>query len=180
VAFKSHLFPDANSPLTIDGHEKDIDFKWKRKGINKKVNVPSCGNLFEKGKKAIDKFWKMDNSFKLPVKAFEVIDDGIHILKVMRNEDRVVFEQMTTTGDEIFTNEVPLKSSGGLLAHTQSEEVEEVETIVPTIEFKSLPILTDESVIDLSIEEDGGKIFGQILMGSLTAKVIISPMKYKR
>ena len=180
IAFKSHLFPEANSPLEIRPNEKDIDFKWKQKAITKSVNVPSCGNLFEKGKKVVDKMWKSDNSFKLPTKAFNVIDDGIHVLKVIRNEDGIIFEQMTTTGDEIFKNEIPLKSGGGLLAHVSDDEIEEVETIVPTIEFKTLPLLTDESVVTLAIEEDGGKIFGSALMGSITAKFIVSPMRYKR
>jgi len=180
IAFKSHLFPEANSPLEIKQNAKDIDFKWKEKSITKNVNVPSCGNLFEKGKKVMDKMWKSDNAFKLPTKAFNVIDDGIHVLKVIRNEDGIVFEQMTTTGDEVFRNEVPLKSGGGLLAHVGGDDVEEVETIVPTLEFKTIPLLTDETVVTIAIEKDGGKVFGSALMGSIRAKFIVSPMKYKR
>ena len=131
VAFKSHLFPEANPPLEIRPNAKDIDFSWKQKNIKKSVNVPSCGNLFEKGKAVMNKMWKSDNSFKLPIKAFDVIDDSIHVLKVIRNEDGIIFEQMTTNGDEIFRNEVPLKVGGGLLAHVDGIEIEEVEPIHP-------------------------------------------------
>jgi hypothetical protein len=180
IAFKSHLFPEAISPLGIDQHDKSVDFSWMQKGIKKTVNIPSCTNLFEKGKEAIEKMWVMDGNTKLPVKCFDTIDDGIHILKIKRGKDDVIFEQMTTTGDEIFKNEIPLKSSGGLLAHNSSEEAKEVETIVPTIEFKYLPLLTDESIIDIFIPEDNSAVFAKISMGSLTAKVIVTPMKYKR
>lgn len=180
VAFKSHVFPDAEAPLEIEQADKSVDFSWNKKGIRKTVNVPAVNNLFEKGKAVVKKMWKLDKPFLIPTKAFEVIDDNIHVLKIIRNEAGIIFEQTTTTGDEIFRNEVPLKSSGGLLSHTQSQDVEEVETIVPTTEFKALPLLTDESVISLYIPKSGGAIFGQALMGSLNAKIIVSPMKYKR
>lgn len=180
MAFKSHLFPEALSPLDMEALDKSIDFGWKLKSTKKSVNVPSCGNLYVKGVEAVEKMWKMKNTFMLPAKAFNQIDDDIHVLKVIRNEDGVTFEQSTTTGDEIFKTEIPLKQGGGLLSHVDESEVEEVETIVPTIEFKSLPILTDESVLKLSIPKDNGAIFAQILMGSINVKVIVTPMKYKR
>jgi hypothetical protein len=47
VAFKSHLFPEAESPLLIKNNGKDIDFIWKERSMTKKVNVPSVGNLRE-------------------------------------------------------------------------------------------------------------------------------------
>lgn len=181
IAFKSHLFPEAEPPLLIKDGDKEIDFTWKERGVKKNVNVPSCGNLYEKGKKVVDKHWKMENTFRLPVDAFKVIDEDIHVLKIERNEEGLIFEQMKTNGDEIFTNEIALKSGmGGLLdAVGDDDDFEEAKTITSTVEFAKLPELTDESGINLCIAEDG-KIFGQILMGSLNAKLIISPMKYER
>jgi hypothetical protein len=67
---------------------------------------------------------------------------------------------------------------GGLL-NSVEDDFEEAETITSTIEFANLGALTDEKGIDLCIAEDG-KIYGQVLMGSLNAKIVISPMKYKR
>jgi hypothetical protein len=179
LGFKSHLFPDPIAPLGISGNDGSIDFTWMEKGIKKKVNIPSCSSKYEKGKKVVDKLFKMDNSFLLPTSSFEVIDDDIHVLKLKREEKRVLFEQMKTTGEEIFTNEIPLKS-GGLMSHLGDVEIKEVETIVSTIEFKMLPVLTDDTVMKLSISEDGEAIFGEISMGSVTAKVIVAPMKYER
>jgi len=179
LAFKSHLFPDPFSPLGIEDRDGSIDFIWTEKGIKKKVNIPSCSSKYEQGKKAVDKLFKMDNHFFLPKNSFEVIDDDIHVLKIHREEKRVLFEQMKTTGEEIFTNEIPLKS-GGLMSHLGDREIEEVQTVVSTSDFKSLPVLTDDNVLKLSISEDGGAIFGEISMGSVTAKVIVAPMKYER
>lgn len=180
VAFKSHLFPEAYSPIEIVQKDKSIDFNWKKKSVKESVNVPSCGNLFDQGRKAFKKYHKMQDTFMLPVKAFDLIDDNIHVLRIKRNKAGIVFEQMTTNGDEIFRHEIPLKASGGLMAHASNDEIEEVETIVPTIEFKTLGMLTDESVIELCFEKDGGKIFGNVSMGAVTTKIIVTEMKYKR
>lgn len=180
IAFKSHLYPNPTAPLDIETDGDSVDFSWREKGVEKSTNIQAVGNLYEKGKAVVDKMWNMKNTFMVPVDNFNVIDDDIHVLKVMRTEVGITFQQIKTAADEIITNKIPLKAGGGLLSHAKEGEVKEVETIIPTIEFKTLPLLTDEPVINLAIPKDNQAIFGKILMGSITAKIIISPMKYKR
>jgi len=180
IAFKSHLYPNPIAPLDIESNGDSVDFSWREKGVEKSTNIQAVGNLYEKGKEVIEKMWNMKNNFMAPVSCFNVIDDDIHVLKVMRTEEGITFQQIKTSADEIITNKIPLKAGGGLLSHTKEDKIKEVETMVSTIEFKTLPLLTDETIINLAIPKDNQAIFGKILMGSVIAKIIVSPMKYKR
>lgn len=181
VAFKSHLFPEAKKPLILKQKEGSVDFSWKEKSMKKKVNVNTCRNLYDEGKKVFDEKYNLNDSFNLPTSVFKAIDLNIHVLKVEKNEKGIIFEQTTTTGEEIFKTEIPLKfDMGGIFSGAGVDETQEdAETIVSTIEFQKLPILTDENMIELAIV-NGGAIFSKISMGSLNAKVIVSPMKYER
>ena len=179
AAFKTHLFPDAKPPLGIAEGKGAIDFSWRERGVKKTTNIPSVGNLYEKGKELVEKKWKMEQGFMLKTEHFGILDEDIHVTRLTREKGKIIFEQTKATGEEVAKNEIPLKG-GGLMKMVEGGDVETVSTIFSTVEFKKLPLLTDDSAIEMCVEPGTGCIFARVGMGAVSAKVIVAPMKYKR
>jgi hypothetical protein len=178
IAFRSNLFPNAQAPTDMSWNKKDIVFEWEENKTRRKNTIPREEGEGIKIVKSFKKFFSMKNAVTIPVESLNSIESGVSVLSLIMEKGEMLFRQNTLTGEEEIESRIDLKKSGGggLGDYFNKEEKgkkKDCKVKISTKDFTTLPKLTDESTLQISLNGNDTPVSGMMRIGRLKARILI-------